>query len=313
MKILKAVIVSLVLAVTPALGRAQDLRTGLEQLAGQIGNGMPATRQVRLAVIDFPDLQGTTSDFGRFVASRLTTRLAQNARVLVVERQRLGQVLAELRFSMSDLVDPAKAKRLGQMAGVDAIVVGTVAELGNQIDVDARVIDIETNSLMFGTSLTISRDPSVTEMLKMGRREQSVGQPAGGESPPAVPGAALRSSFRFDGNSMSLEITRVEVAGGDIRLTFRYVNKLEDPRRGAIYSPSDINTNYLVDNIGNRYGYTGDSFGQGRWFAPGIPEQIWISFGKLKPGASAVNMVLKWYVEGVGAGPIIMREIPLQR
>ena len=120
---------------------AQDLRTGVEQIAAQIVEALPAENSLRIAVADFPDLQGVTSDFGRYVANRLTTRLAQSKKVSVVERQRLGQVLAELKFSMSDLVDPAKAKQLGRMAGVEAIVVGTVSDLGNQVDVDARVID----------------------------------------------------------------------------------------------------------------------------------------------------------------------------
>lgn len=88
----------------PAL--AQDVRAGVEQLAAQIAKGAPEGKQLRVAVADFPDLQGATSDFGRFVASRLTTRLAQDRRFFVIERQRLGQVLAELKFSMSDLVDP---------------------------------------------------------------------------------------------------------------------------------------------------------------------------------------------------------------
>ena len=104
---------------------AQDVRTGVEQLATQVSKGALSGRQLRVAVADFPDLQGVTSNLGRYVASRLTTRLAQEGKFLVVERQHLGQVLAELCFSMSDLVDTAKAKQLGRMAGVEAIVVGT--------------------------------------------------------------------------------------------------------------------------------------------------------------------------------------------
>lgn len=144
---------------------AQDVRTGVEQLAAQIAKAAPEGRQLRVAVADFPDLQNVTSDLGRYIASRLTTRLAQSPKFFVIERQRLSQVLAELRFSMSDLVDPAKAKRLGQMAGVEAIVVGTVSDLGNQVDLDARMIEIETNRMLLGASVTISKDQVVAEMM----------------------------------------------------------------------------------------------------------------------------------------------------
>jgi len=90
---------------------------------------------------------------------------------------------------MSDLVDPNKAKRLGQMAGVEAIVVGTIADLGNQLDVDARMIDIESTRMLLGTSVTIAKDPTVIGMLERGRTEASVLGPGSspGSGPVTVP------------------------------------------------------------------------------------------------------------------------------
>ena len=55
---------------------AQDFRTGMEQLADRIAKAAPEGKQLRVAVADFPDLQGVISEFGRYIASRLTTRLA---------------------------------------------------------------------------------------------------------------------------------------------------------------------------------------------------------------------------------------------
>jgi TolB-like protein len=188
---------------------AQDVRAGVEQLASQIAKGAPEGRQLRVAVADFPDLQGMTSELGRFIASRLTTRLAQSQKFFVIERQRLGQVLVELKFSMSDLVDPAKAKQLGRMAGVEAIVVGTVSDLGNQVDLDARMIEIETNRMLLGATVTISKDQVVKDMLERGRLEPLISQPIPG-TPPAVgtvpvpaPPEALKG-FRYSGKLFSL-------------------------------------------------------------------------------------------------------------
>jgi hypothetical protein len=57
-----------------------ELTAGLERLAGQLAKSVPAGRSLRVAVADFPDLQGVTSNLGRYVAERLTTRLgAQTA------------------------------------------------------------------------------------------------------------------------------------------------------------------------------------------------------------------------------------------
>jgi TolB-like protein len=181
---LVAMLATLGVLVLSQPAHAQDVRAAVEQLAGQLTKGAPENRQLRLAVADFPDLQGVTSELGRFVASRLTTRLAQGPKFLIVERQRLSQVLTELKFSMSDLVDPTKAKQLGKMAGVEAIVVGSISDFGNQVDVDARIIEIETNRMLLGTSVTIGKDPSVVAMMDRGRQG-----PVGGLGPPLPPEA----------------------------------------------------------------------------------------------------------------------------
>jgi TolB-like protein len=162
---------------------AQDVRSGVEQLAEQIIKVTPQGRDLRIAVLDFPDLLNVTSDLGRFVANRLTTRLSQSQKFFVVERQRLSQVLSELRFSMTDLVDPEKAKQLGKMVGVEAVVVGTVSDLGNQVDLDARVIEIETSRTLVSVSATISRDQVVSQLMERGRVEALPPTPT---SPPSV-------------------------------------------------------------------------------------------------------------------------------
>jgi curli biogenesis system outer membrane secretion channel CsgG len=165
-----ALAISLVLLVWGShVASAQNLKAGLEQLAEEIIKAVPEDKDLRVAVADFPDLLNITSNLGRYVANRLTTRLTQSQKFFVVERQRLEQVLQELRFSMSDLVDPEKAKKLGNMVGVQAIVVGTISDLGNQVDVDARVIDIETSRTVFSATTTISKDQTVAQLMEQGR------------------------------------------------------------------------------------------------------------------------------------------------
>ena len=235
------------------LGCAQDLRGSIDQLATQIANSMPEGKQLRLAVADFPDLQGVISDFGRFVANRLTTRLAQSPKLLLIERQRLDQVLTELKFSMSDLVDPTKAKQLGKMVGVEAIVVGSISDIGNQIDVDARIIEIETNRMLSGVTTSISKDPTVTKMLESGR-EEITGTKIISETPKesAYHSGEGLSKFRWDGKACSFELSSIDVVGAQIKLTFIYTNKLESPALGYIVDIG-IDKTYVLDSSGNRY------------------------------------------------------------
>jgi TolB-like protein len=285
----------------------------VEQLAGQLAKSVPEGRQWRLAVTDFPDLEGVMSNLGRHIAERLTTRLSQNAKLFVIERRRLGQVLAELKFSMSDLVDPNKAKQLGRMLGVEALVVGSVSDLGNVVDVDARIIEIETNRMMPGALTTISKDQVVDNLIKGGRSaggKQDPGVAVVTETPPPVPLKGFRYSHKF----FTMELTNVEVVGDEVKLTLVYTNRTDSRHQGNTWQ-TDINKTYLIDNLGNRYKYTGDSFNRSRSFPAQIAEQIWITFGQLRPGASTVNLVLDWltYTDPQAHVDVVIRGIPLRR
>jgi TolB-like protein len=119
-----------------------------------------------LAVTDFPDsIRNQTCGLGRFVAERLTTLLSQHPQCRIVERRRLDMVLSELKFSMSELVDPAKARKLGAMLGVQGLVVGSVSDLGGTVDVDARIIDIQTSISLPGASASIIQDEMVKKLI----------------------------------------------------------------------------------------------------------------------------------------------------
>jgi len=308
------VTVFLVLCALPAA--AQDVRAGVEQLAAQVVKGTHEGKQLRVAVADFPDLQGVTSDLGRFIASRLTTRLAQERKFFVIERQRLGQVLAELKFSMSDLVDPAKAKQLGRMVGVEALVVGTVSDLGNQVELDARLIEVETNRMLLGATATISKDPAVTAMMERGRQEGATGQSA-------LPTVAARPSgsaeslrrLRFDHKLFTFEVLNAEFAEDEVRVLLLYTNKAESSQRLS-WMTTGLPP-FVVDNVGRRYEYFADSFG-GRMvdIPPAVPQQIWFSFRKFQSGAKSVSINVRL---GVTEGntwksvDVVIRNIPLSK
>jgi TolB-like protein len=148
---------------------ALDLQAGVERLVQDLIQATPEGQQLRVAVADFPDLQGVTDDLGRYIATRITTRLGQSKKFSVTERQRLTQVLAELKLSMSALVDPEQAKKLQKMVGVDALVVGTITDLGKQVDVDARLIEIEANRMLWSASVTVDKDPTLEKLQGRGQ------------------------------------------------------------------------------------------------------------------------------------------------
>ncbi len=251
------ILVGLALAF-PVHSWAVDLREGLDQMAAQLAKGAPEGKQFRVAVADFPDLQGVISDLGRFIANRITTRLVQNPKFSVIERQRLNQVLGELKFSISDLVDPSKAKQLGRMVGVEGLVVGAVSDLGNQVDIDARMIEIESNKMLLGATVTISKDEVVQKMLERGREVPAPPSVAGGPmgSPMVAapaPGVSVGSVRYQEFAKFRVEVEGLQVnQDGSVVVIAGYTNKTKNSMKiGHRAHPRD--QTLLYDNVGSKY------------------------------------------------------------
>jgi TolB-like protein len=235
----------------------RPLKAGLEELGEQIVKAVPEDKQLRIAVADFPDLQNITSNLGRYIANRLTTRFTQSQKFFVVERQRLEQVLHELRFSMSDLVDPAKAKKLGHLVGVEAILVGTISDLGNQVDIDARIIEIETSRTVLSATASISKDQTVTELMNQGRAAPVVAAVPGSSvgvqvvqvpvAPPPADGTnTFQNSFlRITSKSISKAANKTSV-----NLVLQFENLTEEDLYIAFLSGSPT----LLDDQDNVFG-----------------------------------------------------------
>jgi curli biogenesis system outer membrane secretion channel CsgG len=99
-----------------------------------------ATRKPRVAIVDFDyatvqsgiaAIFGTNIDVGKGVADLLLTYLVKDGNYSVIERSHLDKILAEQNFSNSDRADPTSAARIGKLLGVDAIIVGSITQFGN--------------------------------------------------------------------------------------------------------------------------------------------------------------------------------------
>ncbi len=119
----------------PALAQQNDLK----QIATSLARDINAGNRRTITVADFTDLQGNVTELGRFISEELSTQLVMDARSFtVVERIQLAAILKEHQISVSGLVDPATIRKLGQFAGVDAIVTGTLVPFSDSVHLTAK-------------------------------------------------------------------------------------------------------------------------------------------------------------------------------
>ena len=119
-------------------------------LQAQAWAGASDFRKTKLAVLDF-QLQGEgfeTQDMGIIVAEWFITSLVKAGRFEVIERGLLSRLLEEQKLSMTGIVDATTATKIGKFLGVKAIISGSVMKLQNVIEINARIIDVETASII---------------------------------------------------------------------------------------------------------------------------------------------------------------------
>ena len=100
----------------------------------------------RMTVAVFPfQSKGKNQDLGHIIMDKLTTALFNQDRFRVIERSQLERILAEQKLGMSGILDESKAAQLGKGIGVDAIILGSVAEESKgDLSIYARAIDTES-------------------------------------------------------------------------------------------------------------------------------------------------------------------------
>jgi TolB-like protein len=137
----------------------------LENLTKQITDGLTENQKRTIAVIEFVDLKGNVTDFGRYLSEELITRLYQTKKFKVIERQMLNKVITEQKLSLTGIIEPSAAQKLGRLLGVDAIASGSVSDLGKSLKVNARLIGTETGEIFSVASVTIVKDDEVCTLL----------------------------------------------------------------------------------------------------------------------------------------------------
>jgi curli biogenesis system outer membrane secretion channel CsgG len=146
----------------------------------------PQGRKKRVAIFDFDyatvqsstsALFGTNVDVGKGISDLLVKFLVQDGTYSVIERKAMDRIIAEQNFSNSDRANPNSAAKIGKLLGVDAIIVGSITQFGNDtkntniggaggnwggfgvggfghkkskaiVAVDARLVDIDTAEIL---------------------------------------------------------------------------------------------------------------------------------------------------------------------
>ena len=130
----------------------------LNDLANDLSNQIKSTQTKRMAILDFPYIDGFDSNGSKIVQERLITILSPNKMFLVLERTRLDKILEEKKLEMSGLFDEETTTKLGRMLGVQVVLTGTLIDINDkETEINARIIDAGTGGIIASGKTTIPK------------------------------------------------------------------------------------------------------------------------------------------------------------
>lgn len=147
----------------------------LDSLTNQIISSMDEEGKKTIAIIEFSNLDGEITEFGKYLAEELITRLFITQRFDVIERQMLNKVLNEQKLGASGIIDEDSAVSIGQLLGVDAIVTGSITDLGTTLKINTRMISTESGSIFSVASTKIYKDFTVRKLIKQESKKEKSG------------------------------------------------------------------------------------------------------------------------------------------
>ena len=199
-------------SVVGAAGFEEDIDAIRVKLAKKI----EAAQLKNIAVIDFTDVHSNVTELGRFVAEELSTSMVLTPNNFsVIDRSHLKYILNEQKLSISGLMDPKNTIKIGKLAGVDALVLGTITPFGDNVRLTIKVLDTKTAHLVTGARATIAKTKAIDELLS---REVMM-EPMGGGGEQVSGGSVRRSFIPSVFSSNGLEFRAVKLLAGKDQAT----------------------------------------------------------------------------------------------
>jgi len=150
------------------LARAQTLDQEMSGLAGRISKSLVALGYKHVAATDFTDLQGQPTELGRFLSEQLSVEIVSGGGVSMVDRANIKSILAEHKLTEQGLVNPANAKKLGEFAGVDAILIGNVTALDDGIVLMVKAIATSSADIVAAGRMKFAKTSEIQQLLNRG-------------------------------------------------------------------------------------------------------------------------------------------------
>ena len=123
------------------------------------GQDSVIAKKINVAVINLKAGSGVSEGECELITDRLRTELFNTRKVNVMERSQMQEILKEQGFQQSGAcTDDACLVEMGQMLGVQSLVIGSLGKLGSMFMINVRKIDVRTAKVLKVVSVDVRGD-----------------------------------------------------------------------------------------------------------------------------------------------------------
>ncbi|MBL7870266.1 MAG: hypothetical protein JNM78_01540 [Cyclobacteriaceae bacterium] len=203
-----------------------------QELTQKIVDAPAVTVPQKLAVVPFTATASSvqaSQAFGEYLTETMIGLLSGHPEKLkLFERTRMDAILKEHEFILTDLMKPAAALKIGQLAPIDGLLSGTYTKLKSYIEVSARVIDVTSGEITMSYVGRIKVNKNMTGLFQ---QPMIIGKPATNQPNPTNP---VQITINNSMNEPSVTKSKEEICKEHIA-EFR-------PRLNDLSTPKKINT-----------------------------------------------------------------------
>jgi TolB-like protein len=305
----------------------QAQQNELRSLANSLAQDIAATGKKSIAVVDFTDLQGNTSELGRFLAEEFSVALLRTHKGFeVVERNYLKAILSEHKLAATGLIDPSTAKKLGQFTGADALVTGSLTPFSEHVRVAVKVLATDTARIIAADDADLPKTQTIADLLGNsigGSREGRSGNdrsPTGGRppsttsqtpssGPPPTSPVVVSQEFQY-------ELLECRGMANSVRCSFRITNRGKDRTLG--HSIYDTVGTKAFDNLGNESAAVSGTIANRQsenhsvqaTLISDVPVQASLLFPNVSASASSLSLIV---IVGFPNIKVSFRNVPIVR
>ena len=295
-------------------GQDKDVRA----LAGTFADALAKVSKKSVAVVDFTDLQGNVTELGRYLAEQLSVSLAMTGKgIEVVDRTHLKALLQEHKLGSSGVIDPATAKKLGQIAGVDVLVTGSLTPFGDSVQLAVKALDTTSARILTASMTDIAKTRAIEELLGRG-----ITPAVGGVASAPGGGAGTATSSLptvASAEVMEIQFALISCKGSSNGISCRVLctNKGED-RKLEVFGRGSRYDTLIIDETGSQYKISEVLVGNQRsegTLVSGVPTMLTLSFDGVKsmPSRIALLEFRCWVKDKREVFAVQLRQIPITK